>query len=570
MSSNSSTSPFTGGADTSGSVYKIIGVSLAIASGVFIGSSFVFKKKGLLSSTEKSGGVAGEGHSYLKSPMWWTGMILMIIGELCNFIAYAFTIAILVTPLGALSVVISAVLSSIFLKERLSFQGKVGCFQCIIGAVVIVLHAPQQSASDTGIDAFQKQFLSVAFLVYFGLCILVSGVLVFWAGPRWGKKNMLVYIMVCSLIGSISVVCTQGLGAAIIHSITIENEFNRPFLYILMAIVIVTLLTEINYLNKALNLFNTALVTPTYYVTFTTLTIVSSAVLYGGFQASAADIATVVMGFLIICSGVALLHHSKSQPTQTAVVDSEGNVLEIIKDEKYLEEEDEDDDDAVPGARLRSARTAPPGHYDPGPADLFPAPFVGIQRYATTTLRNRALSTKTTKENNEDRLKRHITRRYSTRVTSPNSGAAVDFSHTISMGNTDSGEDGISRERRWMQNFPNRKSSTWDDDEQSKIPLEKLDDQIVRHQLTDSPVPPAHGAETLIPIDLPYSTAGHRDQDKIGPIASMKKKISKDSDGDRQGLVSHNFSDDEESGFDYTREYMDDNDDEVTGLRRGL
>jgi len=34
MSSNSTTSPFTGGADTSGSLYKIIGVSLAIASGI--------------------------------------------------------------------------------------------------------------------------------------------------------------------------------------------------------------------------------------------------------------------------------------------------------------------------------------------------------------------------------------------------------------------------------------------------------------------------------------------------------------------------------------------------------
>lgn len=32
--------------------------------------------------------------------------VTVIIGELCNFIAYAFTIAILVTPLGALSVVI--------------------------------------------------------------------------------------------------------------------------------------------------------------------------------------------------------------------------------------------------------------------------------------------------------------------------------------------------------------------------------------------------------------------------------------------------------------------------------
>lgn len=33
--------------------------------------------------------------------------------------------------------------------------------------------------------------------------------------------------------------------------------------------VVVTLLTEINYLNKALELFNTAMVTPIYFVLFT-------------------------------------------------------------------------------------------------------------------------------------------------------------------------------------------------------------------------------------------------------------------------------------------------------------
>ncbi|CAM0141872.1 unnamed protein product [Umbelopsis sp. WA50703] len=542
MSSNSTTSPFTGGADTSGSLYKIVGVSLAIASGVFIGSSFVFKKKGLLSSVEKSGGTAGEGHSYLKSPMWWTGMIL-------------------ITPLGALSVVISAVLSSIFLKERLTFQGKVGCFQCIVGAVVIVLHAPQQNTSDTGIDAFQKQFLSVAFLVYFGLSVLISLVLVFWAGPRWGKKNMLVYIFVCSLIGSISVVCTQGLGAAIIHSITIENEFNRPFLYILMAIVVVTLLTEINYLNKALNLFNTALVTPTYYVIFTTLTIVSSAVLYGGFQASGTDIATVVMGFLIICSGVALLHNSKSQPTQTAVVDTEGNVLEIIEDEKYLDEEDEEDE-AEQGAHTyrfnqKHSNTAPPGHYDPGPADLFPAPFIGIQRYATTTKRNRTITSKSAQENNQERLKRHISRRYTTKlVSSPSATAEVDFAHTISMGNTNSGEDGIARERRWLQPFPNRKSASWEDEKEDNIPLEKFENTLTRHQLTDTPAVTSPGP--LIPIDAPHHAIGHRDQDKVGPFTSHKMKLSKDSDGDREGLISTRGSDDDETAFDYAGDYFGD------------
>lgn len=66
-------------------------------------------------------------------------MSMMIVGELCNFGAYAFVEAIIVTPLGALSVVISAILSSIFLKEKLSFFGWIGCFQCIVGSIIIAV-----------------------------------------------------------------------------------------------------------------------------------------------------------------------------------------------------------------------------------------------------------------------------------------------------------------------------------------------------------------------------------------------------------------------------------------------
>ncbi|KAI8971381.1 magnesium transporter, partial [Pilobolus umbonatus] len=245
--------------------------------------------------------------------MWWTGMILMIVGELCNFIAYAFTQAILITPLGALSVVISAVLSSIFLKERLTFQGKVGCLQCILGAIVIVLHAPEQGTSDTSIEAFKFLALSPGFITYASLAVLISLILVFYCGPRWGKRNMLVYITVCSLIGSISVVFTQGLGSAIVHSVRNpdQNQFTNWFIYVVIVVVVITLLVEIVYLNKALNLFNTALVTPTYYVIFTTMTIVSSIVLYRGFEASPVDVVTCIIGFFTICSGVSLLHNSK-------------------------------------------------------------------------------------------------------------------------------------------------------------------------------------------------------------------------------------------------------------------
>jgi len=291
--------------------FKTVGLVLALCSGLFIGASFIFKKKGLIqASDKKSGVVAGESHSYLSNGLWWTGMSLMIIGEICNFIAYAFTQAILVTPLGALSVVISAVLSSLFLNERLNMQGKIGCAQCIIGAIIILMHAPDQQSANT-IEEFQRLFFAPVFLVYAILAILISVVVIWKVAPKYGSKNMLVYIGICSLIGSLSVVATQGLGSALVTSIMGNSQFTHWFLYVLGGFVIATLLTEINYLNKALNLFNTAMVTPVYYVTFTSLTMVSSAILFQGFTAPPVNIVSVVLGFLVICSGIVLLQTSK-------------------------------------------------------------------------------------------------------------------------------------------------------------------------------------------------------------------------------------------------------------------
>ena len=229
-------------------VYKAVGISLAICSGLFIGTSFIFKKVGLLKANVKYNEEAGEGMGYLKNAFWWTGMTLMIIGEICNFVAYAFVDAILVTPFGALSVVVTAVLSAIFLKERLSFVGKVGCFQCVIGSIVIVLNAPQQSSVAT-IQEMKHFVVAPGFLSYAGVVIVASTFIALWAGPRYGKKSMMVYLSVCSLIGGLSVVATQGLGAAIVAQIGGTPQFNQWFLYVLLVFVVATLVTEIIYLN---------------------------------------------------------------------------------------------------------------------------------------------------------------------------------------------------------------------------------------------------------------------------------------------------------------------------------
>lgn len=83
------------------------------------------------------------------------------------------------------------------------------------------------------------------------------------------------------------------------------------------------------------------MVTPTYYVYFTSTTIITSAVLFQGFKGTPTSIVTVVMGFLTICSGVVLLQLSKSAKDvpDTAVFSGDLNQVRTIAEQEQAETE---------------------------------------------------------------------------------------------------------------------------------------------------------------------------------------------------------------------------------------
>lgn len=90
-----------------------------------------------------------------------------------------------------------------------------------------------------------------------------------------------------------------------------------------------------------MNIFNAALVTPTYYVYFTSTTIITSAVLFQGFKGTPPEIITVVMGFLVICSGVVLLQLSKSAKDvpDTAIFRGDLDQMQTIAEQEQPESE---------------------------------------------------------------------------------------------------------------------------------------------------------------------------------------------------------------------------------------
>lgn len=164
-----------------------IGLGLAISSSIFIGGSFILKKKGLLRLASKGGQRAGDGgHAYLREWMWWAGLITMGVGEGANFLAYAFAPATLVTPLGALSVLVSAVLASYFLNERLNLHGKVGCVLAVLGSLGIVIHAPREEEVKDLADMGSK-LQDPIFVTYAILVLLTSLVLIIFVAPKKGR-----------------------------------------------------------------------------------------------------------------------------------------------------------------------------------------------------------------------------------------------------------------------------------------------------------------------------------------------------------------------------------------------
>ncbi|KAJ7015588.1 magnesium transporter NIPA2 [Populus alba x Populus x berolinensis] len=258
---------------------NVHGLVLAVSSSVFIGSSFIVKKKGLLKSGNNGTRAGAGGHSYLYEPWWWAGMIVMIVGEIANFAAYAFAPAILVTPLGALSIIFSAVLAHFILKEKLHIFGVLGCVLCVVGSTSIVLHAPQERAIESVKEVWHLA-TEPGFLVYSGVVLVVVSVLIFRFAPLYGQKNMIVYVGICSLMGSITVMSVKALGIALKLTFSGSNQFIYYQTWLFTIVVVFACLLQINYLNKALDTFNTAVISPVYYVMFTSLTILASMIMF--------------------------------------------------------------------------------------------------------------------------------------------------------------------------------------------------------------------------------------------------------------------------------------------------
>lgn len=87
--------------------------------------------------------------------------------------------------------------------------------------------------------------------------LVFSLITIYFFVPRYGKTNPLVYISVCSLVGSVSVMAIKGFGLAVKLTFSGNNQFTHLSTYLFGVTVAGCILVQMNYFNKALDTFST-------------------------------------------------------------------------------------------------------------------------------------------------------------------------------------------------------------------------------------------------------------------------------------------------------------------------
>lgn len=308
---------------------------------------------------EKTEDGPSENTTYLKSPYWWAGILLMTVGEAGNFLAYGFAPASIVSPLGVVALVSNCIIAPCLLKERFRKRDLLGVIVAVAGAVTVVLSA-KTSETKMGPEDLWTAMTRWEFEVYLGItAALIVGLM--WASGKYGGKSILIDLGLVGLFGESTLIratvvlltiskggytALSTKGVASLLSDTLWLSLTFPITYLLLFILIASALLQIRYVNRALQRFDSTQVIPTQFVLFTLSVIIGSAILYRDFESATLDrVGKFVGGCALTFLGVYLITSGRSREGDDEDTEDEEQTIGLIDEEGQHEEVAADDAD---------------------------------------------------------------------------------------------------------------------------------------------------------------------------------------------------------------------------------
>ncbi|XP_040402558.1 NIPA-like protein 2 isoform X2 [Cygnus olor] len=286
---------------------QLLGVLLAAASNFLISVSLSIQKCAHLRLACQT-----EPKPYYTSKLWWCGIILLVLGEVGNFTAYGFAPIALVAPLGCVSVIGTAFISVLFLKQTMRAADILGGTLTVAGTYLLVTFAPNVPQELTA-RRVQNNLVSWPFLVYVILEIITFCILLYFY-KRKAVKHIMILLMMVALLASLTVIAVKAVASMVTLSVKGKMQLTYPVFYIMLILMATSCVFQVKFLNQAMHLYEATAVVPINFVFFTTSAIVSGVIFYQEFQSAALlSVFMFLFGCLLSFLGVFVIARNKKE-----------------------------------------------------------------------------------------------------------------------------------------------------------------------------------------------------------------------------------------------------------------
>ncbi|XP_063168102.1 NIPA-like protein 3 isoform X2 [Candoia aspera] len=251
-----------------------------------------------------------ESKAYFKTKTWWCGMFLLCLGELGVFSAYAFAPLSLIVPLGAVSVIASAIIGVIFIREKWKPKDFLSCGLAIVGTYLLITFGPNSHEIMTG-ENITKHLVSWPFLLYMLVEIILFCLLLYFYKEK--KANYIVVILLLvALLGSMTVITVKAVAGMIVVSIRGNVQLGYPIFYIMVVCMVATAAFQAAFLTQASQLYDASQIASVGYVLSTMIAITAGATFYLDFIGEdVLHICMFALGCLVAFLGVFLITRNK-------------------------------------------------------------------------------------------------------------------------------------------------------------------------------------------------------------------------------------------------------------------
>ncbi|KAM7375975.1 hypothetical protein PAMP_005729 [Pampus punctatissimus] len=294
---------------------NLIGTLLAIFGNVLVSIALSIQKYShvTLAGTK-------DPRAFYRTKTWWCGFVLTSLGEVANFVSYAFAPLALVAPLNAVSVLTSSILGLIFLREKskpkdfarrygLSF---LGCIVTTGGTYLFVAFGPN-SHEKLKAENIVSHIVGWPVLLYLLLEIIMFCLLLYFYKQR-SANHLVIILLLVALLGSVTVITVKAVSGMLVLTIEGNMQLDYPIFSVMFVCMVASVVFQARFLSQACKLYDSCLIASVNYILSTTFAVIAGAVFYLEFRKEdALHICLFLLGSAVCFLGVFLITKNRKR-----------------------------------------------------------------------------------------------------------------------------------------------------------------------------------------------------------------------------------------------------------------